>query len=119
MRHSTIGVGEIWFLVIIAVLAAFDHPALPRRSAWTTSLGQIKGCHECGISEILPQRSLSIAIEANESLTRFPVPRAIVFSDLDGCLLNHDYTYREAKPALACLRDWNVPVVLASSKTAA
>ncbi|MCA8999912.1 MAG: HAD-IIB family hydrolase [Planctomycetaceae bacterium] len=52
-------------------------------------------------------------------MTRFPVPRAIVFSDLDGCLLNHDYTYREAKPALACLRDWNVPVVLASSKTAA
>lgn len=48
----------------------------------------------------------------------FPESRSsIVFSDLDGCLLNADYSYREAGPALARLRALGVPLVLASSKT--
>lgn len=44
----------------------------------------------------------------------------LIFSDLDGTLLDHD-TYRAdtAKPVLAALKAANVPVILASSKTAA
>jgi mannosyl-3-phosphoglycerate phosphatase len=44
----------------------------------------------------------------------------IVFSDLDGTLLDHDsYTFEEAKPALEGLKERGVPLILASSKTAA
>ncbi len=43
----------------------------------------------------------------------------IVFSDLDGTLLNHhDYSYAAAKPALQRLADLNIPLILCSSKTA-
>jgi len=44
----------------------------------------------------------------------------IVFSDLDGTLLNHEtYDYAAAEPALNVLRQNCIPLVLASSKTAA
>lgn len=44
----------------------------------------------------------------------------LVFSDLDGTLLNHhDYSWDAAKPALKHLRDLGAGLVLASSKTAA
>jgi len=44
----------------------------------------------------------------------------IVFTDLDGTLLDHDsYSHAAAAPALRQLRDKGVLVVLASSKTAA
>lgn len=44
----------------------------------------------------------------------------IVFSDLDGTLLDHsDYSHAAAAPALDKLRAMGAPVVLASSKTAA
>lgn len=44
----------------------------------------------------------------------------IVFSDLDGCLLNkHDYDWRAARPAMERLQELEIPVVLSSSKTAA
>ena len=44
----------------------------------------------------------------------------IVFSDLDGTLLDHStYSYAPANPALMKLRAARVPVVLASSKTGA
>ena len=43
----------------------------------------------------------------------------IVFSDLDGCLLNADYSHQEAAPALARLRAVGIPLVLCSSKTEA
>ncbi|MGB8621711.1 MAG: HAD-IIB family hydrolase [Paracoccaceae bacterium] len=44
----------------------------------------------------------------------------IVFTDLDGTLLDHDtYRHDAAAPALARLKGAGVPVVLASSKTAA
>lgn len=46
--------------------------------------------------------------------------RLIVFSDLDGTLLDHGtYSYAPARPALAALAARGVPLVLASSKTAA
>lgn len=52
--------------------------------------------------------------------TDSPRPPMIVFTDLDGTLLDHDsYSYAAAAPALARLRAAGVPVVLASSKTAA
>jgi mannosyl-3-phosphoglycerate phosphatase len=44
----------------------------------------------------------------------------LVFSDLDGTLLDHDtYRWDAAQPALERLHAWDIPVVLASSKTAA
>jgi mannosyl-3-phosphoglycerate phosphatase len=46
--------------------------------------------------------------------------RLVVFSDLDGTLLDHgSYSYAPARPALAALALRGVPLVLASSKTAA
>lgn len=49
-----------------------------------------------------------------------PQPSMIVFTDLDGTLLDHDsYRPDAAQPALDLLRAAKVPVVLASSKTAA
>lgn len=44
----------------------------------------------------------------------------IFFTDLDGTLLDHDsYSYEPAQEALALLRKRNIPLILASSKTAA
>lgn len=44
--------------------------------------------------------------------------QVIVFSDLDGCLLNKsDYSFQPAIPTLRRLKDQHVPLVLASSKT--
>lgn len=46
--------------------------------------------------------------------------RLIVFTDLDGTLLDHaTYAYDEAKPALDALRNLEIPLILASSKTGA
>ncbi|PLX96903.1 MAG: mannosyl-3-phosphoglycerate phosphatase-related protein [Desulfuromonas sp.] len=46
--------------------------------------------------------------------------RLIVFTDLDGTLLDHDsYSWAPATPALAKLRRLAVPVILTSSKTGA
>ncbi|MFN2360487.1 MAG: HAD-IIB family hydrolase [Marinobacter sp.] len=48
-----------------------------------------------------------------------PRPRLIIFSDLDGTLLNHhNYDWTAARPALARLAAAEIPVVLNSSKTA-
>ncbi|WP_323783276.1 HAD-IIB family hydrolase [Thalassovita sp.] len=50
-------------------------------------------------------------------MTKAPL---IVFTDLDGTLLDHDsYSYAAAAPALLRLREMGAPVILASSKTAA
>jgi mannosyl-3-phosphoglycerate phosphatase len=47
-----------------------------------------------------------------------PKPRLIIFSDLDGTLLDHDnYDWSPAKPALDRLAASDIPVVLNSSKT--
>jgi mannosyl-3-phosphoglycerate phosphatase len=44
----------------------------------------------------------------------------IVFTDLDGTLLDHDdYRFDAALPALEKLRQYNIPLVIVSSKTAA
>ncbi|MGP6087413.1 HAD-IIB family hydrolase [Antarctobacter jejuensis] len=44
----------------------------------------------------------------------------VVFSDLDGTLLDHDsYSFEAAKPALQALAKHHIPLVLATSKTAA
>ncbi|PTB92669.1 mannosyl-3-phosphoglycerate phosphatase [Marinobacter sp. B9-2] len=45
-------------------------------------------------------------------------PHLIIFSDLDGTLLDHDdYRWQAAGPALARLKAANIPLVLNSSKT--
>lgn len=47
-----------------------------------------------------------------------PLEQWLVFTDLDGTLLDHDtYSFSAAQPALTRLRDAGVPVVLNSSKT--
>ena len=47
-------------------------------------------------------------------------PLIIVFSDLDGTLLDHEtYAWDAAVPALGILRQRKIPLVLCSSKTAA
>ncbi len=44
--------------------------------------------------------------------------RLIIFTDLDGCLLNkHDYDWSAASKTLATLRDQKISVVMNSSKT--
>jgi mannosyl-3-phosphoglycerate phosphatase len=43
----------------------------------------------------------------------------VIFSDLDGTLLDESYSFDAAKPALALLRREGVPLVLLSSKTRA
>ena len=47
-------------------------------------------------------------------------PKLVVFTDLDGCLLNKsDYDWSAAEPVLRKLSQLSIPVVLNSSKTAA
>jgi mannosyl-3-phosphoglycerate phosphatase len=47
-----------------------------------------------------------------------PKPRLIIFSDLDGTLLDHDsYDWSPARPAMERLAASDIPVVLNSSKT--
>ncbi|MDV7144627.1 HAD hydrolase family protein [Tropicimonas sp. TH_r6] len=47
-------------------------------------------------------------------------PPLIVFTDLDGTLLDHEtYSFEPAATALGRLRDLDIPLILASSKTAA
>ncbi len=47
-----------------------------------------------------------------------PLSSLVVYTDLDGTLLDHhSYSHAAARPALALLREHDVPVVLASSKT--
>ncbi len=44
----------------------------------------------------------------------------VVFSDLDGTLLDHDsYSFEAARPALDLLKSRSIPLILASSKTEA
>jgi mannosyl-3-phosphoglycerate phosphatase len=45
--------------------------------------------------------------------------RLVVFTDLDGTLLDHDdYSFEAARPALAQMEALNIPVILTTSKTA-
>jgi mannosyl-3-phosphoglycerate phosphatase len=49
-----------------------------------------------------------------------PIPYYVIFTDLDGSLLDHDtYSWAEAAEALSLCRGKGVPVVMASSKTGA
>ena len=43
----------------------------------------------------------------------------LIFTDLDATLLNHDYTWSEAQPALDLIRERQIPLILNSSKTLA
>jgi mannosyl-3-phosphoglycerate phosphatase len=45
-------------------------------------------------------------------------PRLLIFTDLDGTLLDHDtYDFSPARPALAALREAQIPLILCSSKS--
>lgn len=55
-----------------------------------------------------------------DHVSALDIRNLIVFSDLDGTLLDHgNYSHSAAAPALARLRHLEVPLILASSKTAA
>ena len=57
---------------------------------------------------------------ANKALISTTLSNLIVFSDLDGTLLDHGtYSYDPASEALDLLKKHDIPLVLASSKTAA
>ncbi len=43
--------------------------------------------------------------------------KVIVFSDLDGSLLNSRYSFQEAKDVISRLNNLDVPIILCSSKT--
>jgi mannosyl-3-phosphoglycerate phosphatase len=43
--------------------------------------------------------------------------RTVIFSDLDGTLLDENYSFEFARPVIARLKALNVPIVLCSSKT--
>ncbi|OUX36868.1 MAG: hypothetical protein CBE26_04450 [Kiritimatiellaceae bacterium TMED266] len=45
--------------------------------------------------------------------------RWVVFTDLDGTLLDRDYSWQKAVPAVRALREAGIPLVLNSSKTVA
>jgi len=46
--------------------------------------------------------------------------KKIIFTDLDGTLLDHDnYSFEEAKPALKLAKDKKIPIVICTSKTRA
>lgn len=46
-------------------------------------------------------------------------PKIVIFTDLDGTLLDHDtYSYEKAEPCLNYLRANNIPLIFTSSKTA-
>ena len=62
---------------------------------------------------------LNIANPVREE-KRTALPCIVVFTDLDGTLLDHEtYSWAPAAPALDRLRTRNIPLILASSKTAA
>lgn len=53
-------------------------------------------------------------------VSRTQGPAALVFTDLDGTLLDHEsYSFEPARPALEALREAGIPLVLCSSKTRA
>lgn len=50
----------------------------------------------------------------------YAVLMLIIFTDLDGTLLDHEsYSYDAARPALALIKDMGIPLVLVTSKTRA
>ena len=49
-----------------------------------------------------------------------PTSKLLVFTDLDGCLLDHyDYSFKPAAAMLQKLQSFNIPLIPATSKTAA
>jgi mannosyl-3-phosphoglycerate phosphatase len=44
-------------------------------------------------------------------------PKLIIFTDLDGTLLDSKYSFKHALPALSLLKKKNIPLILCSSKT--
>jgi len=57
---------------------------------------------------------------SDETVTAPAIEKLIVFTDLDGTLLDHEtYSHAAALPALNRLKQLEIPLILASSKTAA
>lgn len=59
-------------------------------------------------------------MKGNPAQEESGTPFVVIFSDLDGTLLDHDtYEWTEAKPALDLCKDLAYPIILVSSKTRA
>jgi mannosyl-3-phosphoglycerate phosphatase len=74
---------------------------------------------------MLKKRALAVVLclwlgpSLGMSMTPNTAPKLIVFTDLDGTLLDHDtYSWSPAIPAVEMMKTHGVPLVLASSKTA-
>ncbi|MEL7283710.1 MAG: HAD-IIB family hydrolase [Pseudomonadota bacterium] len=68
------------------------------------------------------RRGYAVSVSASRVISNppKPAPELLVFSDLDGTLLDHhDYSFSAANEALAALKERNAALILASSKTAA
>ncbi|MEM7583850.1 MAG: HAD-IIB family hydrolase [Acidobacteriota bacterium] len=66
----------------------------------------------------MPRATLEEEVDAPDRRTE--APALLVFTDLDGTLLDHhDYSWRAAAPAIERLRRLGVPLILNSSKTRA
>ncbi|KAF5413010.1 MAG: Glucosyl-3-phosphoglycerate/mannosyl-3- phosphoglycerate phosphatase [Candidatus Methanocomedens sp.] len=49
-----------------------------------------------------------------------PKPEYVIYTDMDGTLIDHDtYSYEAALPALDLIRKRNIPLVFCTSKTRA
>jgi len=71
---------------------------------------------------MLMRQTISTTKESNYLMSTFSLPKKsiIVFTDLDGSLLNHDdYSYTAAKPALSKVVELDIPLIPVSSKTCA
>jgi len=68
----------------------------------------------------IPDGDTEKGISEQRQFGRTVFPQLVVFTDLDGTLLDHDtYEWKAAEPALKRCRERGVPVVLISSKTRA
>ena len=66
---------------------------------------------------LIPQNMVGDFLNGNNSHKDY---RLLVFTDLDGTLLDHEsYSFEPALPALAVLKEKNIPLVLCTSKTRA
>ncbi|RLI93151.1 MAG: hypothetical protein DRO95_00515, partial [Candidatus Altiarchaeales archaeon] len=50
---------------------------------------------------------------------KFSRCRYIIFTDLDGTLIDEEYSYRDAEDALSIIKKREIPLILCTSKTRA
>jgi mannosyl-3-phosphoglycerate phosphatase len=70
--------------------------------------------------DVSPNRGNRDYHQKEEESGAHPSPFIVIFTDLDGTLLDHDsYGWEEAEPALRLCKESQIPIILVSSKTRA